>query len=62
MLDFFEFYISHIFRDGNQVADGMKNEAIVLQNNKIYKHRCKFLKKVQGAMMLDRAGLPLFRK
>lgn len=51
-------YITHIFREGNKVADGLANEAIDKRDRKNYEALTEFPRYVYGVFLLDRASLP----
>lgn len=51
-------FISHTFHEGNTVADGLVNEAIDQQQNKVFYNLQSLPMHIRGAMVLDMASLP----
>lgn len=56
------FYISHIFQEGNKVADGLENEAIDRRYRRINEVSIEFPLHVYGAFLLDKVSLPAVRR
>lgn len=54
----YTFFVSHVFREGNVPADGLANEAVKEQSNKVYSSLNELPKKVKGALLLDKLSLP----
>lgn len=53
--------LSHIFREGNQVADALASFACASEGNKIFTRVSELPPSAKGAFRVDKAGLPSFR-
>lgn len=61
VLSSFSCVVAHIFREGNKSADGLANEAMDRRDSQVFYNLKDLPKHIQGAIVLDGAGMPSFR-
>lgn len=53
--------ITHIYREGNKIADGLANEAVDRGCNRVYATYRELPKKIKGSFLLDKDDIPNIR-
>lgn len=55
-------YVSQVFREGNQGAKYMVNWSVDVQSSLLFENRMLLPKRLQGILLLERSGLPNVRQ
>lgn len=55
------FFVSHVYREGNQLADGLANTAVDTQSHRAFTRPEDLPSSTKGAYFMDRTHLPCIR-
>lgn len=62
LLYFQQYYISHVYREGNSIADMFANHSISTQTSRIFDAGEDIPKHIRGELRLNRNGIPAVRR